>query len=127
MVFKQQTEKPATAAIRKLAKQHEAEAELLALGFDCSKLASLSSAALARLFELVAAESAAGARRGRQKWGIWCSVFGVTGQRSAWMKSNGRIVEFATLTEAEETAAENMRRVAGNPRASFRYVAKPFD
>jgi hypothetical protein len=60
------------------------------------------------------------------KFGVWCEVWGgVTGSRAAWLKSDGRFVEFETYEAAVEEAEKNNKRTANNVRASFHYSARP--
>jgi hypothetical protein len=40
-------------------------------------------------------------------WGIWCVVRnGVTGTRSAWMKSHGNVLRWNSVEEANDVAAK---------------------
>jgi hypothetical protein len=59
-------------------------------------------------------------------YGVMCRVSGgVTGTREAWLKSNDKRVEFATLAEAEAEAA-HLRAQANGPHAKafFHYWAE---
>jgi hypothetical protein len=58
-------------------------------------------------------------------FGIWCEVSGgVTGHREAWLKENGKRVEFDNESDAEATALQ-MRLERRQSSASFRYTARP--
>ncbi len=60
------------------------------------------------------------------KYGVWCEVWGgVTGSREGWLKSMGEIMVFTNRDNAEQEAEHHNKRTANNPRASFRYSAKP--
>lgn len=62
-------------------------------------------------------------------YAIWCRVSGgVTGTREAWMKSNGRLVLFDTLAEAEADAAHHREQMNASPfrSAYFQYTAMEY-
>jgi hypothetical protein len=52
---------------------------------------------------------------------------GVTGNRAAWLKSNGEICQFATREEAEKVAAELTAAMGKGSRATFRYTVREFE
>ena len=59
-------------------------------------------------------------------YGIMCNVSGgVTGTRSAWLKSNGQVVTFITLDDANARARELEHKLNSNPyrTADFSYRA----
>jgi hypothetical protein len=62
------------------------------------------------------------------KWGIFCEVWGgITGRRSAWLKSNGKLAVFSSREEAEAEAKLCNDKTNGNPHrtASFAYTVRP--
>ncbi len=48
---------------------------------------------------------------------------GVTGSRSAWLKSNGVIREFESLEDAQKVARELQATTKGRPGVVFHYEA----
>jgi hypothetical protein len=48
---------------------------------------------------------------------------GVTGSRQSWLKSNGEIREFDSLTEAKQVAAELNATMKGPAGVTIRYEA----
>jgi hypothetical protein len=48
---------------------------------------------------------------------------GVTGSRQSWLKSNGEIREFETLTEARQSAAELNATMKGPAGVTLHYEA----
>lgn len=59
-------------------------------------------------------------------YGIWTTIdFGVTGSRSAWLKSDGKPMTFATEAEAETyaTALTNRNTLNGGYSPSGRAIA----
>lgn len=59
------------------------------------------------------------------RFGIWCKVSdGVTGHRTAWLKSNGAIVEFDTFDAAEAEAKRLNHETRSHPWARFEYLAR---
>ena len=60
-------------------------------------------------------------------YGIWCRVSGgVTGSRQAWLKDNGKVVQFDTLELAQAEASRLMANVSSRSGASFSYTAKEY-
>ena len=85
-----------------------------------------------RLRRLVGEEEAdklidAAMKMKQQAFGIWCEVWGgVLGHREGWHKGfDGEVVRFDTFEEADAKAKHYSERTKSNPRASFRYTAKP--
>jgi hypothetical protein len=62
-------------------------------------------------------------------YGIWCEVSGgVTGYRAAWMKCDGKRLEFATREEAEKEArTQRTAMMHRNSIANFSYTARELD
>ena len=64
----------------------------------------------------------------QKKWGVWCRVSGgVTGDRSAWMKRDGKVLAFETKEEAEQEARAARQGVGAFSVARFSYTALPLD
>jgi hypothetical protein len=65
-----------------------------------------------------------------ETFGVWCEVWsGVTGSRSAWLKSNGVVQTFETHEEAERRASDLNIQMNGRPhrKADFRYSVRQRD
>lgn len=58
---------------------------------------------------------------------VWCEVWGgVTGSRQAWLKRDGKPVEFASMELAEQEAKRLNETTASYQRASYRYSAREY-
>jgi hypothetical protein len=61
-------------------------------------------------------------------WGVWCEVWGgVTGRRTAWLRHNDTIAEYATREEAEAEARRCMDGLSPYRKAEFRYTAREME
>jgi hypothetical protein len=60
-------------------------------------------------------------------YGVWCEVWGgITGNRTAWLKADGKIAEFDSIAEAAAEAARLQATANGDlyRTANFRYTAQ---
>lgn len=68
------------------------------------------------------------AARAAPRWGVWCAVWGgVTGHREAWLKQNGKRMEFDTRGAAQAQADALMLGISPHSKAQFSYTAREIE